>query len=479
MTDDLLDKFEVVADESGQEFVKLVFTDDNNEPTGYALVTPEDAKKILSGEATLQSTVDSEGKQIITLAPVIQSDQPKPNEDSNLDGVLAVDNLDEAIESDSKQDMLSPIKQASKDVPRSETNLISMGPSAGVDNQDAAPEGVEQYTISEETVIINGIHMQLVTLIDSQGNVIDQKRGRPGEEVAIEMHGQAFMYQMQGPLEGGEQLTSTLYVSSGEPDDQVPADVTQHTPEGWSDLKDSTDDIGVPTHPIPEGDPASVAEAAGQQYTLTEAMAIVDGEAMQTVILEDSQGNVLDQKQGRRGDRAMISIHGHSLEYVFLGPTETGEAITTTLVVTTDSDIGPDSESALSSLDAPATALGAPRTEVSEAETPSGAAASTWVPAGLDVNFYTALRRQVEAMVSNRFSRPDAPVYAPEHVYHPRLGSRQAHLEMLQLVASYRPGLANRESLERYEVLRGYARIYRPSGPHSRALTRNEVCRFY
>ncbi|TPP58076.1 DEAD box ATP dependent RNA helicase [Fasciola gigantica] len=82
---DLLDElsahgFEIVKDESGQVLVKLVFMDENDEATGYALVAPEDAKKILSGEAALQNVVDDEGKQVLTLAPVVSEDQDDLNQ---------------------------------------------------------------------------------------------------------------------------------------------------------------------------------------------------------------------------------------------------------------------------------------------------------------------------------------------------------------------------------------------------------------
>lgn len=53
---------------------------------------------------------------------------------------------------------------------------------------------------------------------------------------------------------------------------------------------------------------------------------------MQTVILTDENGNVLDQKQGRTGEHAIIEMSGNSLEYVFLGPTESGEPITVSFI---------------------------------------------------------------------------------------------------------------------------------------------------
>lgn len=73
MTDDLASHgFEVVTDEEGNELIKLMFMDENNESSGFALVSPEDAKKIMNGEATLQNIIDEDGKQVLTLVPVEQ-----------------------------------------------------------------------------------------------------------------------------------------------------------------------------------------------------------------------------------------------------------------------------------------------------------------------------------------------------------------------------------------------------------------------
>ncbi len=71
MTEELAAQgFEIVTDENGQELVKLMFMDENNESSGYALVSPEDATKIMNGEATLQNVIDEEGKQVLTLVPI-------------------------------------------------------------------------------------------------------------------------------------------------------------------------------------------------------------------------------------------------------------------------------------------------------------------------------------------------------------------------------------------------------------------------
>ncbi|VDN37451.1 unnamed protein product, partial [Dibothriocephalus latus] len=79
MADDLRSQgFEIVTDENGQELVKLMFMDENNETSGYALVSTEDAKKIMTGEATLQNeqedganptaTVDEAGEEPVAAA---------------------------------------------------------------------------------------------------------------------------------------------------------------------------------------------------------------------------------------------------------------------------------------------------------------------------------------------------------------------------------------------------------------------------
>ncbi|VDK36363.1 unnamed protein product [Dibothriocephalus latus] len=147
------------------------------------------------------------------------------------------------------------------------------------------------------------------------------------------MHGQAFVYEMRGPIDGDEPITSTLLVSAAEAEEEA---------EGTQPQQTSAADVGAAqTQWTTEGQQSEAAAEnsevpAGQQFTLTEAVAIVDGKTMQTVILEDDKGNVLDQKQGHAGEHAIIELNGHSLDYVFLGPSETGEPITVSFLPNID-----------------------------------------------------------------------------------------------------------------------------------------------
>lgn len=76
---------------------------------------------------------------------------------------------------------------------------------------DQVSDKVERYTLSEQTAIVNNKHTQVVTLSDSRGQVLDQKQGQAGEHVILEMHGQAFSYEVQGPTESGEPITVRIY----------------------------------------------------------------------------------------------------------------------------------------------------------------------------------------------------------------------------------------------------------------------------
>lgn len=76
--------YEIVKDDNGQDVVKLVFMDENEEASGYALVSPEDAKKILNGEATLQNVIDEDGNQVLTLASVQSESEMDVDQVNNL-----------------------------------------------------------------------------------------------------------------------------------------------------------------------------------------------------------------------------------------------------------------------------------------------------------------------------------------------------------------------------------------------------------
>lgn len=84
----------------------------------------------------------------------------------------------------------------------------AMNPNDG-DASDVAQltDGVEQYTLSEQTAVVNNSQVQVVTVMDCHGNVLDQKQGQATEQVILEIHGQAFAYEIQGPTATGEPLT--------------------------------------------------------------------------------------------------------------------------------------------------------------------------------------------------------------------------------------------------------------------------------
>ena len=171
---------------------------------------------------------------------------------------------------------------------------------------------------------------------------------------------------------------------------------------------------------------------------------------MQTVVLEDDKGNVIDQKQGHVGDHAIIELNGQSLDYVFLGPSENGEPVQTVLVVTQD--------------------------DVNAEESEAGLTAANWCPNGLSHDLYTTIRRHAEAIAHERLgNRPELSYpNAASEPYQRKLGPYQAYQEMVEIAKTYAVGASQGETLERYEVLRGHAKIYR-SGPQARPLTVNEM----
>ncbi|CDS42558.1 DEAD box ATP dependent RNA helicase [Echinococcus multilocularis] len=463
MADDLASQgFEIVTDENGNELVKLLFMDENDESSGYALVSPEDAKRIMNGEATLQNVIDEDGKQVLTLVPVEQDQlglqeaagsgegvnsepAPPPSEDNvkSSEDVLEPPfetetstykkTDEEATEAISKEDsVVSDIAPTNEDV-----EVTSAGPASA----SAGAENAEQFTITEQSALLDNQPIQMVSLLDSAGNVIDQKHGQTGAQVVMELHGQAFAYEIRGPTETGEPLTSTLVLSVESAEEQTVSQLV-NAPESsensqvqWlaSESKQAESDI-----------------PAGQQYTLTEATATVDGKSVQTVVLEDDKGNIMDQKQGNIGQHVIIELNGQSLDYVFLGPSENGEPVQTVLVVTQDDGSGDESE--------------------------AGLTAANWCPVGLSHDLYTTIRRHSEAIVHERLSnRPELSFpNAASEPYQRKLGSYAAYQEMVELAKTYAVGASQGETLERYETLRGHAKIYR-CGPQARPLTVNEM----
>ncbi|VDL62473.1 unnamed protein product [Hymenolepis diminuta] len=448
MTDDLASHgFEVVTDEEGNELVKLMFMDENNESSGFALVSPEDAKKIMNGEATLQNIIDEDGKQVLTLVPVEQ------------DQLVLQDTTDGGEHANSEQTQNSNAEIASKG---SESNVasgeaLSLEVEHAVDNaqinktaaemsaaeQSAAldqDESGERFTITEQPALLDGQPVQLVSLLDSSGNVIEQKHGTHGSQIVMELSGQAFCYEIQGPSETGEPISAQSQTvdttSTNEPNQQQ-----------WP----ASEVIKQPENETPPG----------QQFTLTEVSAALDGKNIQTVILEDDKKNVIDQKYGHFGEHVIIELNGQTIDYSFMGPSEDGQPIQTVLVVTNDVGGGEDSE--------------------------AGLTAANWCPSGLSLDLYTAVRRNAEAIYHERlinradltFPQPGSELFNPKKGY----ADMQAALE---LARSYAVGANQGETLERYELLRNHAKIYH-CGPQARPLTVTEmvvnegasqICRF-
>ncbi|KAL5110313.1 Leucine-rich repeat and WD repeat-containing protein 1 [Taenia crassiceps] len=464
MADDLASQgFEIVTDENGQELVKLLFMDENDESSGYALVSPEDAKRIMNGEATLQNIIDEDGKQVLTLVPVEQDqltlqEATDSAEDSKTEPVpLPSEGSAKASEDVAVAPPLETDSSTNKKVDEEVTDAISKEGSITSDNTpanedvevasadppttSASAETAEQFTITEQSALLENQAIQMVSLLDSAGNVIDQKHGQTGAQVVMELHGQAFAYEIRGPTETGEPLTSTLLLSV-ESAEEPTASQLVNAPESsenshvqWlaNESKQAEGDI-----------------PAGQQYTLTEAATTIDGKNIQTVVLEDDKGNIMDQKQGNVGEHVIIELNGQSLDYVFLGPSENGEPVQTVLVVTQDDGSGEESE--------------------------AGLTAANWCPAGLSHDLYTTIRRHAEAIVHERLSnRPELSFpNAASEPYQRKLGSYAAYQEMVELAKTYAVGANQGETLERYETLRAHAKIYR-SGPQARPLTVNEM----
>lgn len=68
-------------------------------------------------------------------------------------------------------------------------------------------ENGERFTITEQPALLDGQPVQLVSLLDSAGNVIEQKHGTHGSQIVMELSGQAFCYEIQGPSETGEPIS--------------------------------------------------------------------------------------------------------------------------------------------------------------------------------------------------------------------------------------------------------------------------------
>lgn len=147
----------------------------------------------------------------------------------------------------------------------------------------------------------------------------------------------------------------------------------------------------------------------------------------------------------------IIELNGQSLDYVFHGPSETGEPIQTVLVVTQDE---------------------VPGREESEAFI----TAADWCPPGLPPDLYATICRHAEVVVNERLAnRPELSVAnVVAEPYQRKLGSYPAYQEMVELAKVYVIGSSQGENVARYEILRSHAKIYR-SGPQARPLTMHEM----
>ncbi|VDO07940.1 unnamed protein product [Rodentolepis nana] len=456
MADDLSSHgFEMVTDEEGNEFVKLMFMDENNESSGFALVSPEDAKKIMNGEATLQNIIDEDGKQVLTLVPVEQdqlvlqetgdagehgnTERPQ-SPAAEITTKVADPNVtsSEAMSMEVEQDADNP--QTSKTA-----SEVAAEEQSAVVNQD---ENGERFTITEQPALLDGQPVQLVSLLDSAGNVIEQKHGTHGSQVVMELSGQAFCYEIQGPSDNGEPISSTLMFADEQAESQTVDNTVTSEPnqQQWT----ATEAIKQPENETPPG----------QQFTLTEVSATLDGKNIQTVILEDDKKNIIDQKYGHFGEHVIIELNGQTIDYSFMGPSEDGQPIQTVLVVTNDVG-GEDSE--------------------------AGLTASNWCPSGLSHELYTAVRRNAEAIYHERLiNRTDLTFPQPgSELFNPKKGYADMPAA-LELARSYAVGASQGETLEKYDLLRNHAKIYH-CGPQARPLTvmemvinegASQICRF-
>ncbi|KAL3313959.1 Leucine-rich repeats and WD repeat domain-containing protein 1 [Cichlidogyrus casuarinus] len=265
MADDLsTQEFETVKGENGEVLVKVMFSGENGESAGMVYVSPRIAKRILSGEIT--PTVDEDGKTVLTYdEPLQEGDSQNPDDDK----------LDTDV----------------------------------------------QYTLSEETGLVDGQQVRMVTLLNAAGEILDQKHGDTDETIVMEIGGQSFQYQIQGPSLDNEPITSTFVIS----EEQQPS---EHFDE---DIKPKLLEIGSPQQET------EVDTEEGKKYVLIEETSISMGRPTQIVYLQNAKGEIVDRKKGMQGDTVQIDLEGHSvLDYVFLGPTDDGQPSKTTIMVTSE-----------------------------------------------------------------------------------------------------------------------------------------------
>ncbi len=114
-------------------------------------------------------------------------------------------------------------EQAETEAPAAATQDVEMTEATTTNAADAtaaSTENTEQFTINEETVLINDQPVQVISLLDAGGKILDRKQGQVGTQVIMELQGQAFAYEVRGPTETGEPMSSTLLLSTGEAEEQ-------------------------------------------------------------------------------------------------------------------------------------------------------------------------------------------------------------------------------------------------------------------
>ncbi|PAA48055.1 hypothetical protein BOX15_Mlig008621g5 [Macrostomum lignano] len=162
---------EIVKDETGQELVKLVIVDETNQgQPSYAYVTPQDAQRILSGEATLQ--IDEEGNAVI-----VATEQQQAGD------------VETTAQSEQQQAESAETKPAGSAV-ASQQQQQQQQESAGGEGDE------EQLIITEEPGKNGG--PPTVILSDSHGNVITRKEvTNPHEPVMLDYGIHKIQYVMQ------------------------------------------------------------------------------------------------------------------------------------------------------------------------------------------------------------------------------------------------------------------------------------------
>lgn len=139
----------------------------------------------------------------------INQDNAKPPEDKAPTSVIKAGISDEAsVHQEPIESTVGEVSGTSESLRNEGDDVVSTGPTAAASDQNA-----EQFTITEQTALLDGQQIQMVSLMDAAGNVIDQKHGQTGSQVVMKLHGQAFAYEIRGPTESGEAVTVSKYLN--------------------------------------------------------------------------------------------------------------------------------------------------------------------------------------------------------------------------------------------------------------------------